>query len=265
MAIFDDLIKLSAQFVETKKGVWDHKDWIDFLSNVQKIDISMTEDMQNYLGLILESMGKFYENSADIGKIVMENVSEQTAKFIEETKGQWEHLEWMKFVKDIQQRGISLTEDTQSFLGEILETSKKFYFSLPLVTKEAKEEKEVKVKKEKKIEKKKEPEVTKAKAPEKVEEPKKEEKPTVKKESKVKVEEKPSKKEEIKAEKKEEAKEAKEAKRAEETKVVKTEKKAKVSAPPKKEPAKKPAVKKQAKPAAKETAKVKATSTSKKE
>ncbi len=260
MAIFDDLIKRASEFVEKQKGAWDHSKWQDFLSDAQKKGVKLTEEMQNNIGQLLESIKKFYESSTDTGKKGIENLSDLTAKFIEKTKGQWEHLEWEKFVKDIQQKGIDLTEETRSFLGEILENSKKFYFSLPLVTKEAKEEKVEKdvteEKEKKKVEKleKKEPEVTKAKAPKKVEapkaleakalkeeakptikkaeEPKKEKKPPVKKEAEIKVEEKPSKKEEIKAEKK--------------------------------EPAKKTAVKKPAKPAAKESAEAKAASVSKK-
>ncbi len=250
MAVFDDLIKRASESVEKQKGAWDYSKWQGFLSDAQKQGVKLTEDMQNNIGLMLESFKKFYESSTDAGKKMIGNVSDQSAKFVEKSKGTWEHLEWEKFLKDAQQRGIDLTDEAKVNLGGILESAKKFYSSLPLVTKEEK----------------KEPEVT--EAPEKVEAPKAPEakvpekplEPTVEK----KVETKTLKKEVKPPVKKETKKKGKEVKEAEETKVEKTEKEAKVSAPPKKELAKKPAVKKPVKPAAKETIKTKATSASKK-
>ncbi len=58
MALFEDLIKFSSQFVERQKGIWDHNAWLGFLLDVQKTGIALTDEMQNYLGLILESMRK---------------------------------------------------------------------------------------------------------------------------------------------------------------------------------------------------------------
>ncbi len=213
MAIFDDLIKRASQFVEKQKGVWDHSKWQGFLSDIQQKGLKMTEEMQNYLGSVLESMKKFYESTTDTEKKMTGTVSDEAAKLVEKTRGKWEHLDWEKFVKDTQQRGIDLTEETKANLGGILESAKKFYFSLPL-TKKEKKEKEKAPKKPAKPPKK----VTKAKAPEK------EKKPPQKK---------PAEKVEIK--------------KAEETKATRTVK----AAPPKKKEAKESTVKKPAKGTAK--------------
>ncbi len=148
MAIFDDLMKLASQFVERQRGLWHHSAWLDFLLDVRKINIELTEEMQKNLWLVLESMRKFYESSMDIGEMVMKNTSEQTAIFVRETKGIWDCAGWEKFVEDIQDRGVRLTEETVSYLGLILGATKSFYGSLPLAAIE--EKKEPRVEKERK-------------------------------------------------------------------------------------------------------------------
>ncbi len=107
------------------------------------------------------------------------NISGQAAKFVEKTKGKWDQLDWEKFVKDIQQRGIDLTEETKENLEGILESVKEVYLSLPLIAKKGK----------------KEPKITKASERfealkiQKAKVPKKEKKPSEKKRTeKVKIE-----------------------------------------------------------------------------
>ncbi len=162
MEIFNDLIKRASDFVEKQKGVWDHSKWQGFLSDTKEKGIKLTEDTQNSMGSVLESIKKFYESSKDTSKKSIGGVTEQVAKFIEKTKGKWEHIEWEEFVKNIQQKGIDLTAEAKENLGGILESTKKFYNSLPLIAKEEK----------------KKPEPT--KTPEKA-------KPTVKKKAKAKT------------------------------------------------------------------------------
>ncbi len=175
MAIFDDLIKRAAQFVEKQKGVWDHSKWQGFAADIQKKGVKLTEEMQNYLGLVLESLKKFSSTSSAGREIsgnistraekLVSSLSEQAATFVEKTRGKWEHLEWEKFLKDSQQRGIDLTEETMANLRGLLESAKKFYSSFALSAKEERKELEVEET----------PRVAVEKAPEK------EEKPSVKK------------------------------------------------------------------------------------
>lgn len=143
MTIFDELIKRTSQFVEKQKGIWDHTKWQGFLSDIQEKGVNLTEETRNYLGSVVESMKKFYENSSDTGKKLMGIVSDQVAQFVEKTKGKWDHLGWEKFVKDIQKKGIDLTDETRSNLGVILESAKRFYSNLPLKAPEVKKEKEI--------------------------------------------------------------------------------------------------------------------------
>lgn len=131
MEKYKDLIKKAAQFVEKQKGAWDHSRWQAFLSDTEKIGGTMNEEMQRYLGAVTESMKKFYEHTAGTRKKMTGTVSDQVARFVDKTKGKWEHLEWEKFVKDIQKKGTDITESNRAHLGGILEAAKKFYHSLP--------------------------------------------------------------------------------------------------------------------------------------
>lgn len=136
MAVFDEIVKKTTQFVEKNKGFWDHTAWSKFVEEVQSKSVKMTNETQTYLGSMLESFKKFYENSSDAGKKAMSNIAEQTAKFVEQTKGMWTHAEWEKYLGEIQQRGVKLTQDSTAYVGEILESAKKFYSKLPISAKE---------------------------------------------------------------------------------------------------------------------------------
>ena len=131
MEKFNNLIKKASQFVEKQKGVWDHSKWQAFLSDTEKMGGTLNEEMRRYLGAVTESMKRFYEHSAGTGKKMTGTVSDQVAKFVDKSRGKWEHLEWEKFVKDLQRKGADVTEHNRAHLGEILEAAKKFYHSWP--------------------------------------------------------------------------------------------------------------------------------------
>ena len=131
MEKFNNLIKKASQFVEKQKGVWDHSKWQAFLSDTEKMGGTMNEEMRRYLGAVTESMKRFYEHSAGTGKKMTGTVSDQAAKFVDKSRGKWEHLEWEKFVKDLQRKGADVTEHNRAHLGGILEAAKKFYHSWP--------------------------------------------------------------------------------------------------------------------------------------
>ena len=136
MTIFDDLVKLACDFVEEQKGKWDHSAWMGFLSEVQKTGGRLTEDMQNYLGLILESIKKFNELVSDASKKVMEVVCEETVRFVEQSRGIWDHSGWEKFLSNIKNKGVDLTSEAVSQLGSVLESTKLLYKSIPADLKE---------------------------------------------------------------------------------------------------------------------------------
>ncbi|MEO5357795.1 MAG: hypothetical protein H7844_10915 [Nitrospirae bacterium YQR-1] len=137
MTLFRDLLRISSQFVEKQKGYWDNNAWLNLLKDAQEKGVQLTGDMQAYLGTIVEAMKRIYETASikqGLGKSLAEVTKvtyEQTVSFIEQTKGKWDHAGWEKFVKDVQQKGIALTEESRAYLGELLEAARKFYITLP--------------------------------------------------------------------------------------------------------------------------------------
>ncbi len=107
--------------------------------------------MQDSLGTILESIKKVYFTAADdisdnIGggaEKTVSKITDQATRFIEETKGTWDHTDWEEFIKDMQKKGIKTTEDTKNYIDEVLVSARKFYHSLSITAKKQEEEKPV--------------------------------------------------------------------------------------------------------------------------
>ncbi|MCI4625114.1 MAG: hypothetical protein L3V56_04040, partial [Candidatus Magnetoovum sp. WYHC-5] len=57
-------------------------------------------------------------------------LSEMAAEFIRSKSGQWEHVEWLIFLKEIQQRTGYISHSEKSYLGLLLESLKVLYVSL---------------------------------------------------------------------------------------------------------------------------------------
>ncbi len=132
---FDVLTDLAGKFVESRKGIWDHIAWLTFLLDIQKKGFALSDNMKTYLGLVLNAMKKLYDaTTATKGmENVMSDISEYSVNFIKRTKGIWNHSEWEIFLKDFQKKGIDLTEETSSYLGQFLETVREIYIILPPV------------------------------------------------------------------------------------------------------------------------------------
>ena len=140
MGGFDVLIDLAGKFIDSQKGMWDHTAWVNFLSEAQKKTVELSDDMKNNLGLVLESMKKFYNASTATKGMenVMAGISEHTINFFKKTKGVWDQSELETYVKDIQKKGFDLTDETRSYLGEVFESLKGFYTVLSPGEKETK-------------------------------------------------------------------------------------------------------------------------------
>ncbi len=139
MVGFDVLVDLAGKFVESQKGVWEHTAWLGFLSDVQKKGVELTDDTKTYLGLVLEGMKKVYEATA-----ATKGISDLTVDFIKKTKGIWDQSGLEIYLKDLQKKGHDLTDETRSYIGEVIEASRKVYTVLPPLVKEEALEKEVK-------------------------------------------------------------------------------------------------------------------------
>ncbi|MCG6550798.1 MAG: hypothetical protein L7F77_00615 [Candidatus Magnetominusculus sp. LBB02] len=126
---FEDLIELASKFVEQQDGKWDHLAWLDFLSNIQKKGFYLSNDMQSFLGSMLESMKSLYSSVSNTSEMqnIMLGISENTITFIKKTQGSWDHAGWESFIKDLQKRGLSLTGETTNYLGGVLEAARELY------------------------------------------------------------------------------------------------------------------------------------------
>ncbi len=136
---FDVLVDLAGKFVEKQKGAWDHTAWLDLLSDVQKKGIELSDDMTANIGSVLEGMKKVYETTAATKGMenVMSDISELTVNFIKKTKGVWDQSGWETYLKDLQTKGVNLTDETRSYLEEVLKASKELYTISPEVSKAA--------------------------------------------------------------------------------------------------------------------------------
>ena len=146
MGGFDVLVDLTSKFVESQKGAWDHTAWLNFVSDVQKKDLELSDDMTDNLGLVLESMKKFYSASTDIKGIetVMGGISDSTMDYFKKTKGVWDQSEWETYLNDVQKKGVELTDETRSYLKEVFESLQGFYTVFSPAEKETKPKKEPK-------------------------------------------------------------------------------------------------------------------------
>lgn len=137
--VFNDLVGMAGKFVDQQKGVWDHKEWTNFITDAQKKGVEMTEEMKSHVGTVLESMKKSYNAALDTKGMenTMKDISTQTIKFIQDTKGVWDHTEWEKFLKEVQKKGMQLNDETTAYMGGIVESSKDLYSFLPNAIKDA--------------------------------------------------------------------------------------------------------------------------------
>ncbi len=71
---------------------------------------------------------------------IFEEMIKSTTEFIQRQKGSWDHNAWSNFLTTVQKTEREVTEETVSYLGEVLDSLKKTYFSLPAAALEQKEE-----------------------------------------------------------------------------------------------------------------------------
>ncbi len=126
---FDEIVKLAGDFVTQQQGNWDHAEWLDFLSTLQKKGYEISEEAQGYVGQMLEATKSFYKATASTQGIekTLDSVARRSVQFVTAHQGVWGHAEWEEFTRDFQQNTLSLTEETMAYLGGILESVKAFY------------------------------------------------------------------------------------------------------------------------------------------
>ena len=132
---FEELTKLATDFVTTRKGLWDHAAWTDFVSSVQTKGFDISGEMQSKLGDMLEAMKQLYVSAVSTESMenAMKAVVNDSVAFVKQHKGVWGHSEWEDFVKTVRQNTHSLSEGTTGYLGGVLESIKVFYGLTPVV------------------------------------------------------------------------------------------------------------------------------------
>ncbi|WP_089729363.1 helix-hairpin-helix domain-containing protein [Candidatus Thiosymbion oneisti] len=130
----EELTKLAIDFVTTKKGLWDHAAWTDFMSSLQAKGFDLSGEMQTNLGNLLEAMRQFYTAAAATERVekAVKTVVSDSVTFVKRHQGVWGHAEWEDFVKTVERNTLSLSEGTMAYLGGILESIKVFYALSPV-------------------------------------------------------------------------------------------------------------------------------------
>ncbi|MBF0516766.1 MAG: hypothetical protein HQK97_06555, partial [Nitrospirae bacterium] len=107
MAKFDDLISTVGKFVDMQKGTWDHLEWEMLVSKVQRMGYEVSGDIMHSLGTSVEALKKLYlaNTSKEYLTKVVTEIPKTIARFIEETRGMWEHADWLRLLMEIEKAG----------------------------------------------------------------------------------------------------------------------------------------------------------------
>ena len=78
------------------------------------------------------------------GKSLFDDVLSSSRDFVERHKGAWDHSKWEGLLKDIQKKGVSVTDEVSTTVGSVVESLKKLYTLFPKTeaAKEVKKEEE---------------------------------------------------------------------------------------------------------------------------
>jgi hypothetical protein len=142
---FDAVMSFTSRFVESQRGTWDNAAWMNFLDGLQKKGFELTDAMKSYTGPVLESMKKIYDTSLQTKGMQrsLSDISEHTVSFMKTTKGIWDQNGWESFLKDLQTKGVALTDETRNYIAGILAAARDLYSVTPTAaSEEAAEKKE---------------------------------------------------------------------------------------------------------------------------
>ncbi|MCI4626928.1 MAG: hypothetical protein L3V56_13360 [Candidatus Magnetoovum sp. WYHC-5] len=126
---FEDLVDLSAKYMELQKGKWDNSSWMDFLLNMQKVGYDINAQFQSQLSAYFDSVKDFYKILAATRGVesVMDKIKDEVVNFVKQKNGVWSHSDWEEFLASLNNRGLELTDETVSYLGGLLEAVKSVY------------------------------------------------------------------------------------------------------------------------------------------
>ncbi|MBD3204508.1 hypothetical protein GF327_09535, partial [Candidatus Woesearchaeota archaeon] len=105
-------------FIEGKKGKWNHEDWLSLIEKIQSKGIKVNEKK---LGEMIEKKKEQYFNQIKKNGISDISLKKQCKKFIEKKKGSWDHDEWEEFKRMLKKNGFIGSFDK---VGAMLEKQK---------------------------------------------------------------------------------------------------------------------------------------------
>jgi len=64
---------------------------------------------------------------ATVRTSLFEELTKLASDFVTSQKGMWDHRAWMSFLSHVQRKGLEISEDMQSKLGDLLEAMKEYH------------------------------------------------------------------------------------------------------------------------------------------
>jgi hypothetical protein len=102
-------------FVKTRRGGWNHSEWIGFLAEIRKAGYGALSDGE--VGLELEgAKHEFWKAYGDL---------RQT--FVNGKQGNWNHYDWLAFLAEVRKAGYGFLTDAE--VGRDLERDKSEYWN----------------------------------------------------------------------------------------------------------------------------------------
>lgn len=102
--------------------------WTDYIDQLTHLGYEVNRDNEQYVRAIFETSKKMFD--LDRSYDYMRRVLFLSEKFVKSQKGQWDHVLWLGFLMELEQKGITTSDQTVCYLGDILEAFKGLYFSL---------------------------------------------------------------------------------------------------------------------------------------
>ena len=124
-----DMLDKGKSFIEEKKGEWDHIQWDSLLNDVQSKGSQLTDEAKHRFGEALEGMKGIYVEMGKTDEVAktLTTIKDATIKFVTAHKEGWDHVAWEQFLADLQKSGVSLTDSTKAYLGNMVEAARKLY------------------------------------------------------------------------------------------------------------------------------------------
>jgi hypothetical protein len=64
----DDILAKTSEFIKKTNGLWDHKEWEKYLSDLKAKGLSLTDETVGYIGAMLEASKQLYINNPEFAK-----------------------------------------------------------------------------------------------------------------------------------------------------------------------------------------------------